>query len=491
MIFTVNADIVVVVHSCNDKEWVKKNLDSIFTQTHPPSQVLYIDDASTDGTDQLVLEYAKKNGLQDRLVLFRNAYSKGANACLRQALEHCSAKEIILPLGGSDWLAHRDALKQVVSAYADSTVSLTYAESLNYPHYFKDSQACITAYAQFFSEHLGSDLIAQAGSHARYIAEVHRITQAPKTLKKIYITPGYWGELFAIDNPIFNRDGCLEVLYRLREVARKQGFEILQANDLNHLDEFEYLIVFDVFLDQLPLLEKYPPEKKILFLWEPPSVIPENYNVGNHRSFSKVITWNDALVDGKKYLKFRYPVLRPMIAEAVPFESKKLCTLIACNKDSSYPGELYSERRYLIQFYENSYSEGFSLFGKWWPETLRTYQGSIDKKVDCLKSFRFCYAYENIRGIPGYITEKIFDCFQAAAVPIYWGAPNISDEIPKNCYISREGFPSDYTLYSYLKNMDEATYAEYQRNIRSYLQSEKAKVYSQEHFINLFMKLIL
>jgi alpha(1,3/1,4) fucosyltransferase len=489
MILTADASIVVVVHSCNDKEWVKKNLDSIFTQTHLPSQVLYIDDASTDGTNELVLEYAEQNALQGRLVLLRNEHPKGATACLSQALQSCSAKEIILPLGGSDWLAHRDVLKQVASLYTDSSVSSTYAEALSYPSYYTDSRPCITAYAQVFNEH--------PGSNARYIPEVHCIRQAPqiplipKERKKIYITPGYWGELFAIDNPIFNRDGCLDVLYRLREVAQEAGYDILQADDLNHLDEFEYLIVFDVFLDQLALLEKYPKEKKILFLWEPPSVIPENYDLNNHLSFSKVMTWNDALVDGKKYFKFRYPVLHPMIPKAAPFESKQLCTLIACNKNSSYPGELYSERRYLIQFYENSPFEDFSLFGKWWPETLRTYQGPIDKKVDCLKSFRFCYAYENIRGIPGYITEKIFDCFQAAAVPIYWGAPNISCEIPKNCYISREEFPSDYTLYSYLKNMDEAAYSEYQRNIRSYLESEKAQAYSQEHFINLFMKLIL
>src|SRR5271170_3453958 len=115
-------------------------------------------------------------------------------------------------------------------------------------------------------------------------------------LKKIYITPGYWGELFSIGNPIFNRDNCLDVLYRLREVARKSGYELLQADNLHSLQDFECLIVFDIFLDQLEQLSQYPKEKKILFLWEPPSVLPENFNLDNHSSFSKVYTWHDGLV---------------------------------------------------------------------------------------------------------------------------------------------------------------------------------------------------
>ncbi len=314
-------------------------------------------------------------------------------------------------------------------------------------------------------------------------------TEAP-VLKKIYITPGYWGELFAVDNPRYNRDHCLEVLVRLRDVARDAGYDVLQANDLQNLEEFEYLIVFDIFLDQLKLLERYPKEKKILFLWEPPSVAPDNYDLNNHRHFSKVMTWHDGLVDNQKYFKFYYPVMHPPIREMLPFDSKRLCTLIACNKISNYPGELYSERNRLIQFYENSSSSDFLLFGKWWPLTLKTYRGPIKRKVDCLKHFRFCYAYENITGIPGYITEKIFDCFQTLTVPIYWGAPNIAEYIPKDCYLLREDFSSDDALYSYLKNMDEITYSQYQQNIRTYLQSENAKSYSQEHFIQLFMQLI-
>ena len=36
--------------------------------------------------------------------------------------------------------------------------------------------------------------------------------------------------------------------------------------------------------------------------------------------------------------------------------------------------------------------------------------------------------------VKGYITEKIFDSFFAGVVPIYWGAENITDYVPKSLY---------------------------------------------------------
>ncbi|MBI3237043.1 MAG: hypothetical protein HYZ48_05020 [Chlamydiales bacterium] len=182
--------------------------------------------------------------------------------------------------------------------------------------------------------------------------------------------------------------------------------------------------------------------------------------------------------------------MKPMIEDLVPFHQKEFSTLIACNKASNYPGELYSQRRYLIHFFEIIAPHHFSLFGKWWPQALQTYRGPIEKKCDVLKHFRFCFAYENIQHIPGYVTEKIFDCFQAGVVPIYWGAPNISSTIPKNCYIPREEFADNASLLYHLENMDETTYNLYLKNIRNYLGSERAKLYSKEHFISLFIEAI-
>ena len=93
--------------------------------------------------------------------------------------------------------------------------------------------------------------------------------------------------------------------------------------------------------------------------------------------------------------------------------------------------------------------------------------------------------------IPGYITEKIFDCFFAGCVPVYWGAPNITEHIPQNCFIDRRKFKSHEELYSYIKNMPENEYQTIQMNIENYLFSEKAEPYRAETFANTIVEHIL
>ena len=66
-----------------------------------------------------------------------------------------------------------------------------------------------------------------------------------------------------------------------------------------------------------------------------------------------------------------------------------------------------------------------------------SWKGPIDNKKKVLEQYRFAICYENVQDSPGYITEKIFDCFFAGCIPLYRGASNISDYIPSSCYIDR------------------------------------------------------
>ncbi len=294
-------------------------------------------------------------------------------------------------------------------------------------------------------------------------------------------------DIFAVDNPAFNRDGCLDCLYQLKKEATRCGYEVKQTHTINSLGDFEYLLVFNVPQDKLRTLKQYPKEKLLLFLWEPPTVLPENYNPENHTQFASIYTWHDDLVDNKSYFKLYHPVLFSMIDETLPFDQKKLCTLIACNKWSGHPQELYSERQKVVQFYEANHSLDFDLYGKWWPETCKVYKGQIEKKVDSLKKYKFAFAYENIKGCPGYVTEKIFDCFRAGCVPIYLGASNIDAYIPKGCFINRDDFESDAALYTFLASMKEEEHQKYVQNIRAFLQSSEAARFSNEAFVQLVL----
>jgi len=237
-------------------------------------------------------------------------------------------------------------------------------------------------------------------------------------------------------------------------------------------------------------------DKMILFMWEPPCIIPEMYSEEILKCFSKIYTWDDDLVDNIRFFKFYYPVLSPPIKDFPHFSGKKLCTVITGNGKNEDPRALYSERMRAIAFFEEKEGNNFDFYGrmadpKGYDFTLfKTYRGPVSDKIRMLKNYRFSICYENTRDIRGYVTEKIFNCFQACNVPVYWGASNIEEYVPKDCFIDRRDFNSLDDLYFVLKNMGEQEYNGYIYRIRSFLSSEKAKRFSLEQFHNTFAESI-
>ncbi len=238
-------------------------------------------------------------------------------------------------------------------------------------------------------------------------------------------------------------------------------------------------------------LWRLPKEKLILFMWEPPTVLPNMYSPEVTRCFSKIYTWDDDLVDNQTYFKFYYPVLLPMLAKLPSFEEKKLCTLVCSNLSSSHPNELYQEREKAISYFEHVNETGFEFYGRGWNETGHcSYRGAIENKIETIKHYRFSICYENIHQIKGYITEKIFDCFAAGNVPIYWGASNIDQYIPSNCFIDRRKFESLSDLHTFIKKMSKEEYNGYLTRIQQFLKSESAQLFSQQHFLKIFCESI-
>lgn len=233
----------------------------------------------------------------------------------------------------------------------------------------------------------------------------------------------------------------------------------------------------------VPQMKKVPKEGLMNILFEPPSVF-HSYDERYYSLFSKVFTFHDGLVDGKKFIKFRYAPLAPMRKDLPPFNERKLCCGFYGNKRSDYPGELYSERRRAIAFFEKYHPEDFEFYGPGWDgKGFKTYRGAVENKYEVMKGYKFAIAYENTKDVPGYVTEKIFDCFQAGVVPVYWGSPTITDEIPADCFIDFRKFSSYEELYRYMISMGEGEFNTYLDNIRRFLSSEEAKVFDQDHFV--------
>jgi hypothetical protein len=155
--------------------------------------------------------------------------------------------------------------------------------------------------------------------------------------------------------------------------------------------------------------------------------------------------------------------------------------------DKSLKSELYTLRLKLIYFFHKGGK--FDLYGRNWDKKLygvpykyynaakSVYKGSVEDKITTMSKYRFALCIENIV-YPGYITEKIFDCLFAGCIPIYYGAPDVEDYIPKNCYIDYRDFKDYNELNNYLENFNEIKFNDFHNNISNFLLSNKFKEFS-------------
>ncbi len=244
----------------------------------------------------------------------------------------------------------------------------------------------------------------------------------------------------------------------------------------------------------LEKISHIPQKRCFLFNFEPHVMWPALYERDLTHYFGKIFVMFDDIVDNCHYFKFRFPQPKQQMLQRIPnFVEKKLCTLINTNKYSpvNHPSELFSKRLEVIHFFENLKEDVFDLYGMGW-DGYRNWKGAFKWswawKWHVLKKYRFVFCYENMCNQNGYITEKIFDAFVGGCVPIYWGADNITDEVPKECFIDRRGFGSTEEVYDFIKNMDESTYQTYIQAIQDYLASPKASLYSVQAWLDLILK---
>jgi len=120
--------IVVVIPSYKNKQWYRKNLDSIRTQNYSNYTVIYVNDCSPDGTGELVKNYIQEYKLEEKFQLIDNETRIGALANLYKSIYSCKNDDIIVTVDGDDWLAHRNVLKMINGVYQDPNVWLTYGQ---------------------------------------------------------------------------------------------------------------------------------------------------------------------------------------------------------------------------------------------------------------------------------------------------------------------------------------------------------------------------
>jgi len=308
-------------------------------------------------------------------------------------------------------------------------------------------------------------------------------------------------KLFDLSDKTINRDNCMYPFYLLKEEFAKNRFN-LSTQDINTI-EISEIVIYNEMPKVLPSNKDI--SKSYLMLFESELILPDNWDLEKHKYFHKIFTWNDDIIDNEKYFKFNFAQEIPKHINKNLFVKEKLCTLIAGNKKVIHPLELYSKRVEAIRWFEKNYPKEFDFYGIGWNDfthpnkyikhllyktklsklfapNFSSYKGKVDSKKEVLPKYKFAICYENARDISGYITEKIFDCFFAGCVPVYWGTDNVAEHIPKECFIDKREFDTYEELYQYMKNMSDKEYLKYLDNIENFLNSDKAYQFSSECF---------
>jgi hypothetical protein len=256
-----------------------------------------------------------------------------------------------------------------------------------------------------------------------------------------------------------------------------------------------------------------------LIICEPSIVRPDGYDPEVHKPFRRVLTYKKDLcaTDPSKYVLFALPCMPEPKMEPIPFAQRKLCCLIQSYMLLDRPTELYSERARAARWFEANVPRDFDLMGTEWDRILLpgrlsrlnfalraayrrvwplkmikfrrfpSYIGpNVKGKHRTLLEYRFCFAYENSVE-SDYISEKLFDCFYAGCVPIYYGAPNITDYVPANTFIDKRKYSYE-ELYRYISKMPEREYNGYLEAAEAYLRSPALRPFTPEGYVEIFTR---
>jgi hypothetical protein len=301
------------------------------------------------------------------------------------------------------------------------------------------------------------------------------------------------------------------LMRRLKTGFKDLGIE-LNTDDRNLDQEPE----FEIYVEGQPLSERSVP--KYLLALENPRINTLNASKEYCLQFDQVFTWNPSIGE----LANGTVLMVPNQLRMQPFPSFAQRPIFSClinaNKrfKAQEENDLYEERLRVIRWYEAIHPLDFELYGLGWDkprpafttsekikrrinrlrsqlfgyQPFQSFKGSIASKDTVLLGAKFSYCYENIKDLSNYITEKIFDSMMAGCVPIYWGANNIENYIPKECFIDRRDFENMESLHDFLKGIDALRYQSLQDAIAQFLQSPQMQLFDADSYVDTIVQKI-
>jgi glycosyltransferase involved in cell wall biosynthesis len=501
---------VIIIPSYNNLEWVEYNLASVLNQTYTNYEVVYIDDASTDGTYDKVVDIIKE---LPNWTIIRNLENKGATYNYFHNLNNYikDPAEIVIHLDGDDWLYDETVLEKLNTFYNEKDCWMTYGGFIVWNGLEEESTLPYpqsTLYPEFIHNHKLYRQDLWRASHLRtyraYLLQAINLDD----LKSLEDGKYYWhasdlafqypcmemcpkDKIQVVDfyDCVYNHSKANQVRTHERESADNSKYELEIRNrkkykeGLNNgklpqinvhgdyqerhnipkkfsfvynLLQGEYDVVFlqdDTILDYINGTIKVDVDGKIVVA-----------RVCENRKFFSQASVVDTVLNNAH----KFDIILTWDVELLTLSNAVFCPLTDLSQFNTLPEVLDMTQLKVHNKSEHvaciTSTKSFLPGHRTRLDIVDSIKGRVDlygrgireikSKLEVLSKYRYCVVIENDI-MENYYTEKITDCLLTGTIPLYYGCPNISS------YFDIEGiitFHSAGELLTILDKIDERDY---------------------------------
>lgn len=343
--------------------------------------------------------------------------------------------------------------------------------------------------------------------------------------------------LFDADSARLGGDQLMAPYVHLRDTLNAGGVRVHTADRLPvEPDGSRTVYVSMGMLENYRRLAATRPDVALsaYFAMECPIVEPRMYRAlrDAQHYFRRIYSWSDSATLERfvgaplRCCKFWWPQSFDTVHEAIwRNRDRDFLVMINANKlPRLYWQELYTERMRAVEYFQRN--DEIHLYGKGWdapsmrvgrtrvPYTFRrlghemrrhwqrvrpdpllqaarhAWRGVAESKSTTLGRYTFALCFEN-SVMNGWITEKLFDCFFAGTVPVYWGAPDITEHVPADCFIDMRQFDGYADLREFLRSLSDDAVEAYRLSARRFLGSPAFHRFSKQAFTEIFVRILI
>lgn len=281
----------------------------------------------------------------------------------------------------------------------------------------------------------------------------------------------------------------------LKEGFERHGYDFHLATVLNP-NLYDQLTSSDIIVIAAPIKKNFAfpfnhlKEGAKVYYWvlESPVFMDPLVSSADTNRFEKKFTWQRDLVDNDK--TFFVPLdTRVTTGTKIPkdISHKRILAMQIASpyKSGGSSKNKYSLRHSSTLWWLKNHPQEYEFYGKDWPFLLENlndnlkpafhaaYKGYAEDKIKALSEAFFALAFENTVH-RDYVSEKIYDVMKAGTVPVYLGAPNVEEFVPKECFINYADFKNDEDLYAFLKAVTPQQYQSYLDCAQRFFDGEQA-----------------